>query len=155
MESYTKMGEVDFPLAQGKRYSDLPDRQSQTRLKRYLSKGTGEEKVGVIDMQINNLQTKLPFTKLSTNMRGLKTILFLFISNTFMTFAWYGHLKFKDYSWGKNLGLLTIILISWGLAFFEYVFQVPANRAGSRKPVVRLALFNLKPYRKPLLLPFL
>ncbi|WP_158826267.1 DMT family protein [Mucilaginibacter lacusdianchii] len=63
-------------------------------------------------------------------MRGLKTILFLVISNTFMTFAWYGHLKFKDYSWSKNLPLIAIILISWGLAFFEYLFQVPANRSG-------------------------
>lgn len=64
-------------------------------------------------------------------MRALKTISFLLISNTFMTFAWYGHLKFKDYSWGKNLGLFAVIIISWGMAFFEYLFQVPANRAGS------------------------
>jgi len=63
-------------------------------------------------------------------MKGLRTILFLVISNTFMTFAWYGHLKFKDFSWGKNLGIFTIILISWGLAFFEYLFQVPANEGG-------------------------
>ncbi len=63
-------------------------------------------------------------------MRGLKTIIFLFISNTFMTFAWYGHLKFKDYSWGKSLGMFSIIVISWGLAFFEYLFQVPANEGG-------------------------
>jgi uncharacterized protein (DUF486 family) len=63
-------------------------------------------------------------------MKGLRTILFLVISNTFMTFAWYGHLKFKDFSWGKNLGMLTIILISWGMAFFEYLFQVPANEGG-------------------------
>jgi len=47
-----------------------------------------------------------------------------------MTFAWYGHLKFKDYSWGKNLGMFSIIVISWGLAFFEYLFQVPANEGG-------------------------
>jgi uncharacterized protein (DUF486 family) len=47
-----------------------------------------------------------------------------------MTFAWYGHLKFKDMEWGRNLGLFSIILISWALAFFEYVFQVPANRIG-------------------------
>ena len=66
-------------------------------------------------------------------MRGLKTIIFLLISNTFMTFAWYGHLRFKDFSWGKNMGLFTIILISWGLAFFEYLFQVPANRAGFKE----------------------
>ena len=64
-------------------------------------------------------------------MRGLKTIIFLIISNTFMTFAWYGHLKFKDYDWGKNLGLISIIFISWGLAFVEYCLAVPANRFGS------------------------
>ena len=63
-------------------------------------------------------------------MKGLKTILFLIISNTFMTFAWYGHLKFKEFSWGKNLGMFAIIAISWGLAFFEYLFQVPANEGG-------------------------
>lgn len=66
-------------------------------------------------------------------MRALKTIGFLLISNTFMTFAWYGHLKFKEYSWGKNLGLIAVIFISWGLALFEYMFQVPANRAGSNE----------------------
>src|SRR5882757_3552317 len=77
-------------------------------------------------------------------MRGLKTIIFLFISNTFMTFAWYGHLKFKDYSWGKSLGLISIILISWGLAFFEYVFQVPANRAGSQETGGPYSLVQLK-----------
>jgi uncharacterized protein (DUF486 family) len=58
-------------------------------------------------------------------MRGFKTIIFLLISNSFMTFAWYGHLRFKDFAWGKNMGLFTVILISWGLAFFEYLFQVP------------------------------
>lgn len=47
-----------------------------------------------------------------------------------MTFAWYGHLKFRDYSWFNNLGLFAVILISWGIAFFEYIFQVPANRIG-------------------------
>lgn len=47
-----------------------------------------------------------------------------------MTFAWYGHLKFKEFSWGKGLGLFAIIVISWGLAFFEYLFQVPANKSG-------------------------
>lgn len=49
----------------------------------------------------------------------------LIISNCFMTFAWYGHLKFK------GTGLWLVILTSWGLAFFEYIFQVPANRIGS------------------------
>lgn len=49
----------------------------------------------------------------------------LIISNIFMTFAWYGHLRFKESS------LWIVILASWGLAFFEYIFQVPANRLGS------------------------
>src|ERR1700759_2695925 len=77
-------------------------------------------------------------------MRGLKTIIFLLISNTFMTFAWYGHLKFKDYSWGKNLGLISVILISWGLALFEYMFQVPANRSGSQEYGGPFTLVQLK-----------
>ncbi|NJL26227.1 MAG: DMT family protein [Calothrix sp. SM1_5_4] len=55
----------------------------------------------------------------------LQTIGLLILSNIFMTFAWYGHLKFK------SAPLLTVILISWGLAFFEYCLQVPANRIGS------------------------
>jgi uncharacterized protein (DUF486 family) len=47
-----------------------------------------------------------------------------------MTLAWYGHLKFKEYSWGQSLNLFHFILISWGIAFFEYCIQVPANRMG-------------------------
>ena len=77
-------------------------------------------------------------------MRGVKTILFLLISNTFMTFAWYGHLKFKDFTWGKSLGLFSVILISWGLAFFEYLFQVPANRAGCKEDGGPFSLVQLK-----------
>ena len=77
-------------------------------------------------------------------MRGLKTIIFLIISNTFMTFAWYGHLKFKDYDWGKNLGLIAVIFISWGLAFFEYMFQVPANRIGFKDDGGPFSLVQLK-----------
>lgn len=52
------------------------------------------------------------------------TIGLLLASNIFMTFAWYGHLRFKE------APLLTVILVSWGIAFFEYVLQVPANRIG-------------------------
>lgn len=52
-------------------------------------------------------------------------IVLLTISNVFMTFAWYGHLKFRESP------LWAVILISWGIAFFEYCFQVPANRIGS------------------------
>ncbi len=54
----------------------------------------------------------------------MKTIILLLISNIFMTFAWYGHLKFKE------IDLWKVILVSWGIAFFEYIFQVPANRLG-------------------------
>ncbi|WP_088655244.1 DMT family protein [Geofilum rhodophaeum] len=64
--------------------------------------------------------------------KGLFTVLLLVASNTFMTFAWYGHLKFHEMKWSANLGLVAIILISWGIALFEYVFQVPANRIGFR-----------------------
>ncbi|TFF33728.1 DMT family protein [Mucilaginibacter psychrotolerans] len=77
-------------------------------------------------------------------MRGLKTILLLTVSNMFMTFAWYGHLKFKEYEWGKNLGLISIIFISWGLAFFEYMFQVPANRLGFKDDGGPFTLVQLK-----------
>lgn len=52
------------------------------------------------------------------------TIGLLLASNIFMTFAWYGHLKFK------TAPLLVVVLVSWGIAFFEYVLQVPANRVG-------------------------
>lgn len=54
----------------------------------------------------------------------LTPILLLLASNVFMTFAWYGHLRFKQSA------LWTVILISWGIAFFEYCLQVPANRWG-------------------------
>ncbi len=53
------------------------------------------------------------------------TIILLTISNVFMTFAWYGHLKYR------NAPLFKVILVSWMIAFFEYCFQVPANRIGS------------------------
>ena len=53
-------------------------------------------------------------------------IFLLLVSNVFMTFAWYGHLKFKTSS------LVVVILASWGIAFFEYCFQVPANRLGNQ-----------------------
>ena len=65
----------------------------------------------------------------------LQTALLLSVSNIFMTFAWYGHLKhLQQQSW------FLVVLISWGLAFFEYVVQVPANRIG----ITALALPQLK-----------
>jgi len=54
----------------------------------------------------------------------ISPIVLLLISNIFMTFAWYGHLKHR------SMPLLAVILVSWGIAFFEYCFQVPANRIG-------------------------
>ena len=64
----------------------------------------------------------MPFANLSYV--PFATIGLLLASNIFMTFAWYGHLKFK------SSPLLVVILASWGIAFFEYVLQVPANRIG-------------------------
>lgn len=64
-------------------------------------------------------------------MRGFYTILLLMASNTFMTIAWYGHLRFKDISFLKNTGLIGAVLISWGIALIEYLLMVPANRLGS------------------------
>lgn len=63
-------------------------------------------------------------------MKGLLTIGLLTLSNTFMTLAWYGHLKFKELKWFTTDKLIWFIIISWGIAFFEYCFQVPANRIG-------------------------
>jgi len=77
-------------------------------------------------------------------MRGLYTIILLVLSNTFMTYAWYGHLKFREMSWFQNLGLMSIVLISWGIAFFEYCFQVPANRIGYREFGGPFSLVELK-----------
>ena len=63
-------------------------------------------------------------------MQGLYTILLLICSNIFMTFAWYGHLKLQQNGVSSNWPLIVVILFSWGIAFFEYLCQVPANRIG-------------------------
>ncbi|MFH2095590.1 MAG: DMT family protein, partial [Bacteroidota bacterium] len=55
-------------------------------------------------------------------MKSLYTIGLLILSNSFMTIAWYGHLKFNDMKWFSKLSLLAVILISWGIALFEYLF---------------------------------
>jgi len=77
-------------------------------------------------------------------MKGLYTILLLFLSNSFMTLAWYGHLKFSELKWFNKLGLVSIIFISWGIALFEYVFQVPANRIGYVENGGPFSLIQLK-----------
>ncbi len=63
-------------------------------------------------------------------MQGFYSILLLVVSNVFMTFAWYGHLKLTEAKLISSWPLFGIILFSWGIALFEYCAQVPANRIG-------------------------
>ena len=77
-------------------------------------------------------------------MKIFLTITLLVISNIFMTLAWYGHLKMKEFKWFETLPLIAIILISWGIAFFEYIFQVPANRIGFKDNGGPFTLLQLK-----------
>ncbi len=77
-------------------------------------------------------------------MKGLYTITLLVLSNIFMTFAWYGHLQFKKISGLQQIGLVGVIFISWGLALFEYVFQVPANKIGFEENGGPFSMFELK-----------
>lgn len=77
-------------------------------------------------------------------MKGFLTIALLVVSNIFMTLAWYGHLKFSEFKTFHKLGIFAIIMISWGLAFFEYIFQVPANRIGFRENGGPFSLIQLK-----------
>ena len=77
-------------------------------------------------------------------MKGFFTIVLLILSNTFMTLAWDGHLKFTEWKWFNKLGLISIVLISWGIALFEYFFQVPANRIGFRGNGGPFSLLQLK-----------
>jgi uncharacterized protein len=76
--------------------------------------------------------------------RALFTIGLLVLSNSFMTLAWYGHLKFKQISWLNSLGLISIIFISWGIALFEYSLMVPANRIGYAENGGPFNLWQLK-----------
>lgn len=77
-------------------------------------------------------------------MKGLYTVLLLTMSNAFMTVAWYGHLKLRTMSRFAALSLLAVILISWGIAFFEYSLQVPANRIGFKDNGGPSSLIELK-----------
>ena len=78
-------------------------------------------------------------------MKGyIVTILLLIISNIFMTFAWYGHLKLQSSGISKGWPLYLVILVSWGIALFEYSFQVPANRLGFQENGGPFTLFQLK-----------
>jgi len=77
-------------------------------------------------------------------MKGFYTVILLVLSNAFMTFAWYGHLKLRTISRFENLSLLAIILLSWGIALFEYSLQVPANRIGYQANGGPFSLVELK-----------
>lgn len=77
-------------------------------------------------------------------MKAILTIGLLILSNTFMVIAWYGHLKFAEWKWFSKLGMVSIVLISWGIALFEYMFQVPANRIGFKENGGPFSLIQLK-----------
>ena len=76
--------------------------------------------------------------------KAVITIVLLIFSNTFMTLAWYGHLKMKEMNKLVGVSLFTIILLSWGVALFEYLFQVPANRIGFNENGGPFTLWQLK-----------
>lgn len=77
-------------------------------------------------------------------MRAVYTILLLIAANVFMTFAWYGHLKFKEFKWFENKPLIIFVLISWMIALPEYMLQVPANRLGFKTNGGPFSLLELK-----------
>jgi uncharacterized protein len=77
-------------------------------------------------------------------MKIFYTITLLFLSNIFMTYAWYGHLKKGGEGLQQNWGMLGIILMSWAIAFFEYCLMVPANRIGSKELGGPFTLTQLK-----------
>lgn len=77
-------------------------------------------------------------------MKGFYTIILLIFSNIFMTFAWYGHLKLQEIKVTTHWPLIAIILLSWGMAFFEYTLQVPANRIGFQANGGPFSLLQLK-----------
>jgi len=77
-------------------------------------------------------------------MRGFLTVILLMFSNVFMTLAWYGHLRFASMPRFSKIGVFGIILISWGIAFFEYCIQVPANRLGFSENGGPFSMWQLK-----------
>ena len=77
-------------------------------------------------------------------MQGLYSIGLLIVSNVFMTLAWYGHLKLQEMKVINNWPLYGVILLSWGIALFEYCCQVPANRLGFRENGGPFSLMQLK-----------
>ena len=78
------------------------------------------------------------------NMQGALSVLLLICSNIFMTFAWYGHLKLQNSGISRDWPLILVILFSWGIALFEYMCQVPANRIGFLENGGPFTLIQLK-----------
>lgn len=76
--------------------------------------------------------------------KAIFTVILLIFSNTFMTLAWYGHLKLKEMNKLVGVSLFAVIVLSWGVAFFEYLFQVPANRIGFSENGGPFSLWQLK-----------
>ena len=74
--------------------------------------------------------------------KGIATVALLIISNAFMTLSWNGHIAFKSKL--ERFGMLAIVLLSWGIALFEYCFQVPANRIGSSQFGGPFSIWELK-----------
>lgn len=89
-----------------------------------------------------NFATIFKITSLMSSM--IFTVLLLLVSNVFMTFAWYGHLKLQTSGISTNWPLYAIILFSWGIALLEYCFQVPANRIGYQVNGGPFSLMQLK-----------
>lgn len=77
-------------------------------------------------------------------MNAVYTVILLILSNVFMTFAWYGHLKLNEMGISKSWPLIGIIAFSWCVAFFEYCCQVPANRLGFEGNGGPFSLMQLK-----------
>ncbi|MCL1969429.1 MAG: DMT family protein [Bacteroidetes bacterium] len=77
-------------------------------------------------------------------MKAVYTIILLVIANIFMTLAWYGHLKLQEMKLINSWPLFGVILFSWGIALFEYCFQVPANRIGFEENGGPFSLMQLK-----------
>ena len=85
-------------------------------------------------------------------MRTFYIVALLVVSNVFMTFAWYGHLQFEKWGFTQKWGMVGLILISWFIALFEYVFQVPANKLGYLGQGGPFDIFELKTLQEVILL---
>ena len=77
-------------------------------------------------------------------MRSFWVIALLIASYTFMTLAWYCHLQFAQWKWFNKLGLFGVVVVSWGLAFFEHMLQVSANKYGYKNNGGNFSIIQLK-----------